>query len=516
MERSVKDATGTLSSTKGIDIAAILDEYLSAVFLEVRMMANYFRRGYAIFETTSESFASFDYIIRRRLPDGADDLIEPWRRGFILGLKKACAKSNLYIASVFHNVLATYYLNRSSSASSYQLKRLQDRVVYIDTNVLYALRVEASNYHELVETLLKNLSSLGVSIRVFPFTIEEYEASLLHVEQAFDGDKPRPEVIRWNPWLFQEFMLRPGRYMNKIGVCRQVHRIKKDNTGCLPEDYDAVDRELQQYSLVLERDFVILSDEEINELWSQYSHKMPSNSWSLDEYWEFLYKASAVPLSKRRHDVHCLVNVGNKARNRAPDELGPQTLFLTLDRNRLLRLRKILRYIGGAEQLFEFFLPYFFLKDIPVSEAETFPNELLAAHLGALLVKRPPKIAEVAEAYVRDSGVFGGEKPGIRVSEIEAVATAMNDSRFSSIANAVRTLPIEQRDLACARFGETLEEIKREEIRSFYERASDELELKQLRSQLSDAADRIMAHDAQTAKLRRTVSYWKGQARTKS
>jgi hypothetical protein len=132
-------------------------------------------------------------------------------------------------------------------------------------------------------------------------------------------------------------MLRPGRYMNQMSVCRQVHRIKKALTTCAPEEYDEVDERLAQDGLNLERDFVALSDEEVAELWSEYSHKMPSNAWSLDEYWEFLYRVAAVPLAKQRHDVQALVNVGQKVRGREADELGPKTLFLTLDRNRLLR-----------------------------------------------------------------------------------------------------------------------------------------------------------------------------------
>jgi hypothetical protein len=435
------------------------------------------------------------------------------RRGFVVGLKKASTENNLYIASVFHNVLATYYLNRAGSTSPYQLKRLEGRVLYIDTNVLYALRVEASYYHELVQYLLRSLRRLGVIIKVFPFTVEEYEASLEAVTHQFQGNKPSPQLIRWNPWLFQEFMLRPGRYMNSISVCRQVHRTNKDSTTCAPEEYDEVDAKLAEDGLNLERDFVALSNDEVGELWSVYSHKMPSNSWSLDEYWEFLYRVAAVPLAKQRHDVQALVNVGQKVQREAADELGPHTLFLTLDRNRLLRLRKVHRYIAGAEQLLEFFMPYFFLSDIPVTEAENFPNELLAARLGTLLVKRPPRIAEVAEAYVKDSQVFDEAGGGPRVSEIETVATAMNDLRFSAIATAARTLPKEQAEGVRVQFGETLEKIKNEEIRSFYERASDQLELEGLKQQLAEVQQRDKTHHAEAQKLRRTIKYWKSQAK---
>jgi len=513
--KSVNDALGTSAGTKNLDVVKIIDEYLSAIFLEVRLLANYFRRGYAIFETASESFTRFDYVIKRQLPEGSDEMIEPWRRGFVIGLKKASEVNNLYIASVFHNVLATYYLNRAGSTSPYQLKRLRNRVIYIDTNVLYALRVEASNYHELVDNLLRNLVSIGVIIKVFPFTIEEFERSLLAVEEAFEGDRPRPELIRWNPWLFQEFMLRRGKYMNRISVCRQVHRVKGESPECNEEAYDAVDKVLKPYGILLERDFDVLQDSEIDELWSEYSHKMPSNSWSLDEYWEFLYRAAAVPFGKKRHDVQCLFNVGKRVNARAGDELGPQTLFLTLDRNRLLRLRKVFRYIAGAEQLLEFFLPYFFLKDIPITEAETFPNELLAAQLGTLLVKRPPKIAEIAEAYIRDSRVFESVRPGAKVTEIEAVAAAMSDSRFSAVTSAARSLPKEEGAAVSARVAATLEDIKAERIRSFYEHADELRELAKLRAELSDMTEQIRDKENQVNRLQRTVGYWKGQARAK-
>lgn len=172
------------------------------------------------------------------------------------------------------------------------------------------------------------------------------------------------------------------------------------------------------------------------------------------------------------------------------------------------------RYIAGAEQLLEFFLPYFFLSDIPLRDADKFPNDLLAAQLGTLLVRRPPKIAEVAEAYMRDSRVFENSG-GIRVAEIESVATVMSDSRFVAITSATRSLPKEQADVVRSQFGETLEQIKQEEIRSFYERSSEQQELANLRAQVAESQARERTQQAQMQKLQKTVNYWKGQAKPK-
>jgi hypothetical protein len=63
---------------------------------------------------------------------------------------------------------------------------LKQRELYVDTNVLYSLRVPASNYHESVNYFVDRLRELGVTIRVFPFTIEEYEKSLALTEQEFN------------------------------------------------------------------------------------------------------------------------------------------------------------------------------------------------------------------------------------------------------------------------------------------------------------------------------------------
>lgn len=511
VSNSIIAATGSKESVAGLDLPTILDEYLSAIFLEIRLLANYFRRGYEIFENTTGAFERFDYLIKQYLPEGERKFIEPWRRGFVLGLKKASENANLYIASVFHNVLATYYLNRRTSTSPYQEKRLRERTVYIDTNVLYALRVPASNYHEFVKQLVANLTRLGVRVKVFPFTIDEYEASLCQVERLFTDRGPDPRLVSWNPWLYQEFVFRSGKYLNRMSVCRDVHRINRRSLITTSDDFVEIENQLRADGVSLETDYVTLTDEEVENLWSEYSHKMPSDSWTLDEYWEFLYKVSVIPLSKKRHDVQCIVNVGAKVRGASSDELGPKAMLLTLDTNRLLRLRKVMRYIVGAQQLFEYFLPYMFLNDIPVLEASRFPNELLAAQLGTLLVKRPPKLVEVVKAYVRDSSIVEGTLGHAR--EFEAMAASINDVRLRPVLSRVKAAPEAQREELYIEIAEMLESIKDEEVKAFYKEASLRNELAEAKIMLANAQQRIASQDEQVEKMERKVRYWKSQSR---
>jgi hypothetical protein len=152
-------------------VAQVLDEYLTSVFLEVRLMANYIRRTGPLFDGSSDALRSFDYVILSRLSDLSDSAAETWRSAFIRGLRLAAEAGNVYIATVFHNVLATYYLNRAATQRSYQVERLAGRIVYIDTNVLYASRLEASSYHSLCLYCLEKLRQIGFHIRIFPFTM---------------------------------------------------------------------------------------------------------------------------------------------------------------------------------------------------------------------------------------------------------------------------------------------------------------------------------------------------------
>ena len=59
----------------------------------------------------------------------------------------------------------------------------------------------------------------------------------------------------------------------------------------------------------------------------------------------------------------------------------------------------------------EYFLPYVFLNDIPVKQVVEFPNQLLSAQLGLLLMKYRPKAIEFVETSVVTSNPANGGHP---------------------------------------------------------------------------------------------------------
>ena len=144
------------NASNNIDLAALIEDYLCAVFSEIRLMANYFRETYHIFESGSATFKRFEFIIKKYI--GEIRYFDQWVEAFLWGLKDACEQENRYVAAVFHNVLATYYLNRSSQPSAYQIDKLKKRQIFLDTNVLYSLIVPASNFYEQATYLVSPLN----------------------------------------------------------------------------------------------------------------------------------------------------------------------------------------------------------------------------------------------------------------------------------------------------------------------------------------------------------------------
>lgn len=201
VETSIVKHCGTRKATEQYDLPKIVEDYLCAIFSEIRMMANYFRETSQLFGNEPAELDRFDYILRKHLPFSDARYFAEWKTAFIEGLKSASRAQNAYVAAVFHNVLATYYLNRSSKPSAYQIDKLTQRQLYIDTNVLYALKVGASTQHEAVRYFFDRLSGLQMTMRVFPFTVEEYENSLALTEKEVKKNETSAFLLRWNPWF---------------------------------------------------------------------------------------------------------------------------------------------------------------------------------------------------------------------------------------------------------------------------------------------------------------------------
>lgn len=339
-------------------------------------------------------------------------------------------------------LLATYYLNRSGQASPYQVERLRQRQIYLDTNVLYSLCVEASQFHEVTAYFVERLAKLDIRLRVLPISVWEYEESLQFVERNYDARGPKEAIVRRNPWLYQQFMSDKARYLSSMAVCRQTYSVAKDLAVEVP-NYPSIDSNLKSKGLELEKEATELSQEEADRMWEEHRNWMTSNKWDLQRYWDFINQD--FPPSVRRHDMTCIANLVSKAESLKPDVLGPKIVFITVD-GKLCRLRKRYPFICSPAQFLEFILPYLFLSDIPLKDARHFPNRLLSAQLGTLLVKRPPQLAEIVRAYFQNPSLAVREPTTVMPNLSEDMARALNSARFRQFVAESETLTPDQRD----------------------------------------------------------------------
>jgi hypothetical protein len=486
-----------------VNLEQLVEQYLCAVFSQIRIMANYFRKTLDLFYTDSDTYRRFDYVIKRQVPSLAAEQFPNWRTGFLLGLNKSCQQGNSYVPAVFHNVLATYYLNRHTQASAYQIAKLTERDIYIDTNVLYSLLVPASPYHELASYVAQRLRTLGVWLKVFPFTLSEYESSLEAVERHHSQSGPSRFLVCWNPWLYQEFKANSAKYLGRLGICRQVYSVAKD-LPITEQNYDEIDRRLREKGVTLQTDFKAYGEEEVQELWVTLRNAMASSKWDLYQYWEFIYGPGEWAEKRIRHDAWCLRNVMEKNQGAVRDELGPKVFFVTLD-SKLLRLRHEYQWILSVDHFAEFVLPYLFLADIPISDAERFPNQLLAAQLGTLLVERPPDLAEVVGMFLKQPDLLERGSPGLSETA-QDMARVLSTDRFRHIVEAAQGVDDAQKEVIARETAGVLEEVLRLRAEEYYRSRSLTLDVGNLKEELG-------ALKAKNEKLQKTVRYWKQRAR---
>jgi hypothetical protein len=502
VQRVITKQCGTSKAAEPYDLPMIVEEYLCAVFSEVRMMANYFRETSQLFGAEAGGLERFDYILKKHLPFNDVKYFGEWRAAFIEGLKAASGGRNGYVASIFHNVLATYYLNRSAKPTAYQIDKLKERRLYIDTNVLYALKVAASFEHEAVRYFLDRLAALEVVTRVFPFTVEEYERSLAMTAKEVKKNEVSAWLLKWNPWIYQEFMLNKGRYLSQFEVCRQQHSVAKGKEVS-EQAYDAIDSELKKDGLCLDREFVRLSQEQRDELWAEMRQYMTSSNWSIDEYYDFIQE-STKSQENIAHDTDCVQNLLRKFQTAGRDELGPKVMFITLDRQ-LARTRKKYEFILRSDQFLEFMMPYLFLSDIPLKDADRFPNQLLSAQLGSMMeVVRKVEATDLVRAFLTDPKAADQYSSGQFGAVAREIASTLSSERFEGVATAARELDPAKVEGIARQIGQRFEEMEIHQKAAYFEG--------QAQRSAEDKAI-IDEKDRQIAKLQRTLKYFKGQTR---
>jgi hypothetical protein len=159
----------------------------------------------------------------------------------------------------------------------------------------------------------------------------------------------------------------------------------------------------------------------------------------------------------------------------------------------------------GPQQFLEFFLPYLFLNDIPVVDSVQFPNRLLAAQLGMLLVKRPPKVVEIAGAFLREPGAVELLKSGQVSTMTKKTAAVLSEDRFKGVMQHAEELDDAAKEAVAGQIATVMNDIVSREHEEYYKSLS-------LSSQLKEKERLLTEQTKKLDKAKNEVGYWRGQA----
>ncbi len=235
---------------KELNLTDLVEKYLCAVFLEIRFMANYFKSTQLLFEKLS-SDEDFDYIIKSHLSNSNSIGIEQFallKKLFLDALTNVATKNNKYIASIFHNILMIYYLNRSEKYIHSQLEIMKQKEIYIDTNVLYSIKCKYSQYHDMLTYIIDNLNRLGAQIFVFEKSVAEYNDSLTTTFKKYKNDTLNFLHQEKKPWIWYEYENNINSYQNSFEYCISLHHIPINTNNSIDDSFEEARKELSQRS----------------------------------------------------------------------------------------------------------------------------------------------------------------------------------------------------------------------------------------------------------------------------
>jgi len=222
----------------------------------------------------------------------------------------------------------------------------------------------------------------------------------------------------------------------------------------------------------------------------------------MGEYFDFIHDSTKSP-QRVAHDVDCIKNLETKFEKLGKDELGPKVMFITLDRQ-LARARHKYGFIVTSERFLEFMLPYLFLGDIPIKNAEEFPTQLLSAQLGVFLGSRKNAATDLVRGFLTDPEAPEKYATGQLGAMAVDIATALSSERLQGALEKTSKLPENERREIEKEIAGKIEEIGVRQRVSYFENQA---------AQFSELNSLLAEKDKRIEKLQKTVKYFKGQSR---
>ncbi len=408
---------------ENISLDKLIEEYISAVFLEIRMMANFYRLEEKFFEQLAIN-KSYDHIFHRHFQklNLKDEEIDEFKRIFLTVLNRHSIEENKYFAAIFHNVLLVYYMNRNDKYIVEQIDNLRNKYILLDTNVLYALQCKASEYNSFISHAVSKLKSIGVTINVFDRSVYEYNESLLSADHQY---KKHGEIAfrfdGYNPWIWNEFKTNRDAYMNDFSYCIQLHTIPKNLGKTILIDTDNPPDELNEINLNVVKLEPFYEKEDLGDYYSKTAEA--KRKWFDSEHTVYWLENSQEYEEKVLHDANCIKHL--ECVGDTPYETS--NIFITCD-FRFAKIRKMfdphINYITTIKEFQEFMMPYLLLDVTETDTKIATPNLLLASAIGS-------ELAHTKELETVVGGFLRHEHKS--ASEFEILRRVKSKKRFENI-----------------------------------------------------------------------------------
>ncbi|GEM_PF-6213552 len=449
-QEAIDEVTSAFSSRLGVskeivaqklNIGKLIEEYLCAAFLEIRMMANYFRSTSSLFQRLADS-NEFDYIIFKNLESFIDkqgkskEQYTLIKTIFVRSLVDLAEQQNKYIAAVFHNVLALYYLNRNSKYAHGQLSKIREKEIFLDTNSLYAYLCEASNYFSLLHYSLEKLALMGARVKLFDKSLEEYNESLNFALKKYQGLKQTgffldPE----RPWIWEEFQRNLNKYKNNFEYCIALHKIPQ-GANKASSTTEQINKELADKGIELVELKPIYDQMGLGSLYDEVYEAKKRQDSSATSFRnlarDYEYRLRVL------HDANCLRYIKDKFAADATSPFDAKALFVTCD-FRLARVRRKTQdrfnFLVTIAEFYEYMLPYLFLEDIMVTNPIEMPNFLLASTLSRELYINTSNFESIFGSFLASRNERKGSKDYQILSELSAT------ERFKKVQEKHKALP---------------------------------------------------------------------------
>lgn len=417
--------------TDAVRFDELVEEYLCAVFLEIRMMANYFKSTNSLFDGLSIS-SEFDYVLKKHLPALSNNLQQfaVFKKSFLQVLHKLAAREDAYLAAVFHNVLMLYYLNRNEKLVQGELQKLRDKQIYLDNNAFYSYLCQASNFHEFVFLVVSRLTAIGAAVKIFDCSLAEYHQSL---DSTMDKVRKNERGVlrdwrgRHQPWIWQEFQSRPSKYANEFEICVLKHKIEASVSDADPKAFEkrrAALKEKERGGIELEKLDPFKTREELGDVYAYVHTAKDSDDRAVND--APALSAQDYFHDKVLHDANCIAALDSGA---CGNPHSFQKIFLTCD---FKLARGIHRKAGGrydfvvtAREFYEFMMPYLFIGEGRAGGTET-PRVLLSSMLSREIFRAVDLKAIVGDVLLNSR----------EVDDFRALVDIKNSKRFDHLSNA--------------------------------------------------------------------------------